>query len=55
MDISSGITTANVGLRLEYEIAAIEMAFTKQFISNPFGAFSTTDEMATSIGMFINF
>jgi hypothetical protein len=55
MDISSGITTANVGLRLEYELAAIEMAFTKQFISNPFGAFSTTDEMATSIGMFINF
>lgn len=55
MEISSGITTANIGLRLEYEIAAIEMAFTKQFLSNPFGSFSTTDEMATSIGMFINF
>lgn len=55
MDISSGITTANVGLRLEYEMAAIEMAFTKQFLSNPFGSFSTTEEMATSIGMFINF
>ena len=55
MDISSGITTANVGMRLEYEMAALEVAFTKQFLSNPFGAFSSTDEVMTSIGMFINF
>lgn len=55
MDITSGITTANIGMRLEYEMAALEMAFTKKFLSNPFGSFSTTEEMATSIGMFINF
>ena len=55
VDISSGVTTANIGFRLEYEIAAVEMAFTKQFLSNPFGSFSNTDEIATSIGMFINF
>lgn len=55
VDISSGFTTANIGFRLEYELAALELAFTKQFLSNPFGSFSTTDEMATSIGMFINF
>ena len=55
MDISSGVTTANVGMRLEYELAALEVAFTKQFLSNPFGAFSSTDEVMTSIGMFINF
>ena len=55
MDISSGVTTANVGMRLEYEMAALEVAFTKQFLSNPFGAFSSTDEVMTSIGMFINF
>lgn len=55
MDISSGITTANLGMRVEYELAALEVAFTKQFLSNPFGAFSSTDEIMTSIGMFINF
>ena len=55
MDISSGVTTANMGMRVEYEMAAVEVAFTKQFLSNPFGAFSTTDEVMTSIGMFINF
>lgn len=55
MDISSGVTTANVGMRLDYEMAALEVAFTKQFLSNPFGAFSSTDEVMTSIGMFINF
>ena len=55
MDISSGITTANLGMRLEYEMAAVEVAFTRQFLSNPFGAFSSTDEVMTSIGMFINF
>lgn len=55
MDISSGVTTANMGMRVEYEMAAVEVAFTRQFLSNPFGAFSTTDEVMTSIGMFINF
>lgn len=55
MDISSGVTTANLGMRLEYEMAAVEVAFTRQFLSNPFGAFSTTDDVMTSIGMFINF
>lgn len=55
MDISSGVTTANVGMRLDYEMVALEVAFTKQFLSNPFGAFSSTDEVMTSIGMFINF
>ena len=55
MDISSGVTTANIGLRLTYEMAAVEMTLTKQFLGNPFGAFSTTEAMATSIGMFINF
>lgn len=55
MDISSGITTANVGMRFEYEMAAVELSFTNTFVSNPLGASSTTDEMATSIGLFINF
>ena len=55
VDVSSGITTANVGMRLEYEMVALEVAFTQQFMSNPFGAFSSTDEVMTSIGMFINF
>ena len=55
LDISSGVTTANIGMRLEYEMAALEVAFTKQFLSNPFGSFSHTDEVMTSIGMFINF
>ena len=40
---------------LTYEMAAVEMTLTKQFLGNPFGAFSTTEAMATSIGMFINF
>ena len=55
MDISSGMTTANIGLRFDYEMAAVEMVLTRKFVQNPFGAFSNTDEIATSIGMFINF
>ena len=55
VSISSGTTTANVGMRAEYELVALELTFTKMFIRNPFGSFSSEDDFATSIGMFINF
>lgn len=54
-EIASGITTANVGMRIDYELASLELTFTKMFIRNPFGSFSSEDDFATSIGMFINF
>lgn len=48
-------TTVNLGTRFEYNRLAVEMGFTKQFLQNPFGSFSNTDEIAVDIGMFINF
>lgn len=48
-------TTVNLGARFEYGPAAIELAFEKTFLQNPFGAFSSTDGIVTSLGAFINF
>lgn len=51
----SGTTLVNLGARFQYEMAAVELAFTKEFLENPFGAFSSTDGIAISLGAFINF
>ena len=51
----SGATTVNMGARFEYGPAAIEMGFEKSFMGNPFGAFSTTDGIVSSLGAFIYF
>lgn len=48
-------TTVSLGARFEYGPAAIELAFEKTFLQNPFGAFSSTDGIVTSLGAFINF
>lgn len=50
-----GVTTAVLGMRLQCDFAALEMAFTQQFLQNPFGSFSDHDEIAMSIGAFVNF
>ncbi|SHJ17100.1 hypothetical protein SAMN05720471_11942 [Fibrobacter sp. UWP2] len=55
IDITSGKTDVNLGARFQYECAALEMVFTKQFLKNPFGSFSDHSEMAVSIGGFIMF
>lgn len=55
LQMEAGTTTAILGMRLQYEFAALEMAFTKQFLQNPFGSFSDHDEIAMSIGAFVNF
>lgn len=56
-DVESNTGTANVnlGARFQYDRAALEMSFTQQFLQNPFGSFSSTDEIAVNIGAFINF
>lgn len=54
-EINSGSTTVSLGTRLQYETLAVEMAFTKQFLQNPFGSFSNTDAIAISIGALFNF
>lgn len=48
-------TTVNLGARFEYGPAALELGFEKTFLQNPFGAFSSTDGIVTSLGAFINF
>jgi hypothetical protein len=48
-------TTVNLGARFEYGRAALELAFEKTFLENPFGAFSSTDGIVSSLGAFINF
>lgn len=48
-------TTVNLGSRFEYGRVAAELAFTKQFLQNPFGSFSTTDGFAVDLGLFVNF
>ena len=50
-----GATTVNLGARFEYGPAAIEMAFEKVFMGNPFGAFSDRKPIVTSLGAFIYF
>jgi len=55
IDTRSGVTTVNLGARFQYEMAALEMVFTQEFLQNPFGSFSDHDAMAFSIGAFINF
>lgn len=51
----SNVTTVNVGSRFQYSRLAVELAFTKQFLENPFGSFSSTDGVAIDLGMFVNF
>jgi len=48
-------TSAVLGVRFQYEFAALEMAFTKQFLQNPFGSFSDHEAVAMSLGAFVNF
>ena len=55
LDTSVGATDVNIGVRFEYGPAALEMSFEKVFMGNPFGSFSTTDEMVSSLGAFIYF
>ena len=50
-----GSTTVNIGARFEYGPAAIEMAFEKNFMGNPFGAFSDRKGIVSSLGAFIYF
>ena len=48
-------TTVELGARFSYGPTAVELAFTKKFLENPFGAFSETDGITTSLGAFIFF
>lgn len=48
-------TTVNLGARFEYGPAAVELAFTKQFLANPFSGFAEKDAIVTSLGAFIFF
>lgn len=51
----SNKTTVNLGSRVQYSRLAVELSFTQQFLQNPFGSFSTTDQIAVDLGVFINF
>ncbi len=51
----TGTTTANLGMRFHMEHTALELSFTKQFLRNPFGSFSNTDDIGVSLGAFILF
>lgn len=48
-------TTVNLGARFDYGPAAVELAFTKQFLANPFSGFAEKDAIVTSLGAFIFF
>lgn len=48
-------TTVELGARFDYGPAAVEMAFTKTFLENPFGAQSKATSIVTSLGAFIYF
>ncbi|MBR2468841.1 MAG: hypothetical protein IKB43_01615 [Fibrobacter sp.] len=48
-------TTVNLGARFEYGPTAVELAFTKQFLENPFSGFAEKDAIVTSLGAFIFF
>ncbi len=50
-----GGTTVNLGARFEYGPAAVELAFTKQFLENPFSGFADEGSIVTSLGAFIFF
>lgn len=54
-ETETGKATVNLGARFQYNRVALEMAFTKQFLQNPFGSFSNTDEIGVSLGAFILF
>ena len=54
-ETETGKATVNLGARFQYNRVALEMAFTKQFLQNPFGSFAKTDGIAMDIGAFINF
>ncbi len=51
----SNKTIVNLGARVQYKRLAFEMAFTKQFLQNPFSGFAKTDGIMLDIGAFINF
>lgn len=51
----SGTATANLGLRVYCDVAALELTFTQQFLQNPFGSFSDHEDIAVSLGAFVNF
>lgn len=53
--IQSGTTNVNLGARFQYEQAALEMVFTKQFLENPFGSFSDHNNIGVAIGAFVMF
>lgn len=55
VEINSGTTTVNFGARIAYEQLAMEMGFTKQFLKNPFGSFSSEDEIGVSLGAMLLF
>lgn len=48
-------TTVNLGARFDYGPAALELAFTKQFLANPFSGFADKGAIVTSLGAFIFF
>ena len=50
-----GGTTVNLGARFEYGPAAVELAFTKKFLENPFSAYGDNSSIVTSLGTFIYF
>lgn len=51
----SSKTNVNLGARFQYNRIALEAAFTKQFLQNPFSGFAKADGIAWDIGAFINF
>ena len=55
IETSTGMTTVELGARFTYGPAAMELSFTKKFLENPFGAFSETDGITSSLGAFIYF
>lgn len=51
----SGKTTVNMGARFQYNRLAVEAAFTKQILQNPFAGFAKADGIVLDLGAFINF
>ncbi|MCQ2106600.1 MAG: hypothetical protein MJZ26_12500 [Fibrobacter sp.] len=55
VEINPGQATANMGIRVYGENAALELTFTREFLQNPFGSFSDHETVAVSLGAFLNF
>lgn len=53
--MKTDVVTVDIGTRIQYENFAVEMAFQKDFLKNPFGAFSDKDEISMSLSAFVNF